>query len=106
MLFDKIAFEDQGFDFGIYDNPFEVSDLGYEASNADTVSGGILKITSDTAFETKRLADVKNGPIRTPIDIAAWLARKVLQLFLDHFRPCVLYCHRRLIKPILRDQRN
>jgi hypothetical protein len=51
VLLDEVAFEDEGFDLGLGDDPLEIADLADEAGDAGSVAGGFLEVATDAVLE-------------------------------------------------------
>lgn len=81
VLLNQVAFEDEGFDFAVDDDPFDVADFGDETVDADAVFGGGSEVASDAGAEVDGFPDVQDVPGLVFIDVTAGFGGELLELF-------------------------
>ena len=81
MLFDEVAFEDEGLEFRVNDHDLDVADFADEAGDAQAVAGAGLKVLPNACSERNGLADVQNLPVFIEHAINTGQVRQVFQKY-------------------------
>lgn len=83
VLFDEVAFEDEGFEFAVHYDPFDVADLVDHSGDPVAVVGGLVEIASDAGAQVDGLADIEDVADFVPVDVATGLLGDIFELVLD-----------------------
>ena len=67
MALDQLVFQDQRFQLGVGDDPFQVSDLAHEAPRLGVAIG--LEIRPNAVAQHHRLADVDHGAVGRTVNV-------------------------------------
>ncbi len=110
VLFDQVHFQDQGFQLGSDDDPFNIRDSGNQLAGAGVLLGAGMKIGSNPTPQIDRFSDVNNLALPVFHQVAACFAgdgiEHILQVLVDfHSRKIVtqqdkahyLGCHPELV---------
>lgn len=83
VFFDEVAFEDEGFEFGVDDDGFNVANFADEAFDAGSVLGGFAEVGANSRTKIDGFSDVENGFVFVAVDIATGGGGDIFELVFD-----------------------
>ncbi|GBC90753.1 hypothetical protein HRbin14_01504 [bacterium HR14] len=83
VLFDEIAFQNQGFQLAVGNNPLQIGDSAHHAGDFGGLLCRLLEIGTHPLAQVDRLAHIQHGALRIFENIASRLLRKRLELRLQ-----------------------
>lgn len=82
-MLDEVALEDEGFELGVDNHPFDVADVVYEPGDAVAMDGGGAEIAADAGTEVNGLSDIEDVAGLVAVDVTAGLGWELFEFFRD-----------------------